>query len=135
MKNYPLTAKVIGLTPGVGFEMQDDSFSLMEEHMDAIEAKFGDHAAKKQEWKTQREMLESTHATALQEANAKVTAAEKKVTEANAKVGEMTTKLDAANAKIESLENDPAEETDPAQTGAEGAGKTKPKSTIAWTRK
>jgi len=110
---YPRIAKVLGFT-GAEFETQDGAISLSVDHMAALEAKLGDHSAKKEEWKTQRETLLSEHSAALAAAN-------QKVLEAEAKVGEITTQLDQANAKIESLENDPADNTDPAQSGGEGA--------------
>ena len=107
-------AKVLGFT-GEEFETQDGAVALSVEHMTAIEAKLGDHSAKKEEWRTERANLESAHKTALE-------AEQKKTTEANAALGKMNTELAAANEKIRVLEDEPADKSEVRNNGGGGNG-------------
>ena len=101
---FPRIAKVIGFTEAE-FETQDGAIAFSIEHTEAIEAKLNDHSVKKEEWKTERASLESTHQAALE-------AEQKKTAEATEALGKMTLELAEAKEKIQSLEDEPADKSE-----------------------
>lgn len=109
--------------PTVNFESSEGSVSLLEEHMDTIEATL----------KAQGEAIKA-HAgveQALKDAKAASDALQQSLTAEQGKVSDLQAKLDTANANLAALQEKitglPANDDAIGKTGDEGGAKTKSK--------